>query len=252
MTQGTYSKKELAKHLAEEHKITTISTYLREIVYGGNDGIVTTFAVVAGFAGAQGGSSSLAGTASFVTVLLFGLANLFADGASMGLGNLLSIRSAQDVYRAEKAKEMNEIKHNSALEKAETVEILIERGYNRKDAEDLTALYMKNPDYWLQFMMDQELQMANPEGENALYTGLATFISFIIFGSIPLIPYVAWGNNPNLFFSSCASTFLALALLGFLRWRVTKESLLRSVGEIVLVGGVAATIAYCIGTLFRV
>jgi vacuolar iron transporter family protein len=98
-----YSKADLEKHRKEEHSSSPFSTYLKEIVYGGNDGIVTTFAVVAGFAGAQ--SDTNVATYSFLTVLLFGIANLFADGASMGLGNFLSLRSEQDLYKKEKAKE---------------------------------------------------------------------------------------------------------------------------------------------------
>jgi VIT1/CCC1 family predicted Fe2+/Mn2+ transporter len=73
-----------------------ISENLREIVYGGNDGIVTTFAVVAGFQGAAAGEHAAAIGA--VAVLLFGLANLLADGTAMGLGAFLSARSQRDVH----------------------------------------------------------------------------------------------------------------------------------------------------------
>ena len=73
------------------------SEYFKEVIYGGIDGIVTTFAVVAGFAGASL-SSDNAVQISFLIVLLFGLANLFADAASMGLGNFLSVRSEKDLY----------------------------------------------------------------------------------------------------------------------------------------------------------
>ena len=85
------------------------AAYLKEIVYGGNDGIVTTFAVVAGFAGAHANGHSYIPA---ITVLLFGLANLFADATSMGLGNFLAIRTEQDIYAHEKDKEYHEIKHN--------------------------------------------------------------------------------------------------------------------------------------------
>jgi VIT1/CCC1 family predicted Fe2+/Mn2+ transporter len=88
-------------HLAAEHKISPISTYLKEIVYGGIDGIITTFAVVAGFSGAQTGPE---GTIPMFVVLLFGFANLFGDASSMGLGNFLSVRADQDVYRKEQKK----------------------------------------------------------------------------------------------------------------------------------------------------
>lgn len=163
---------DLHKHLAEEHKMTPLTVYLKEIVYGGNDGIVTTFAVVAGFAGAQ---ANVAGQLPVLTVLLFGFANLFADGVSMSLGNLLSTRSEQDVYKNEKNKESHEIVHNTEMEKQESIEILVNRGFSRKQAEDLIAIYMTNDKYWVDFMMDQELELPNPEGDNSILMALATF-----------------------------------------------------------------------------
>lgn len=244
-----YSKESLHEHLEKEHKITPFSEYLKEIVYGGNDGIVTTFAVVAGFAGAQGPNS--VSSIPFLSVLLFGLANLFADAASMGLGNFLSLRSEQDVYRSSQKKERYEIAHNPGMEKAETIEILIQRGYSGEDARTMTDLYMKNPDYWLEFMMNQELEMTNPENQNALYNGLATFSSFIIFGFIPLIPYVFFRSQQNIFQLSIIFTVFALILLGLLRYKVTRINIIRSVGEIVLIGGVSAVIAYLVGSFFR-
>jgi Uncharacterized membrane protein len=99
---------------------TTLTDYFKEIIYGGIDGIVTTFAVVAGFAGAALSSSEVT-QLSFLVVLLFGLANLFADAASMGLGNFLSVRSEQDLYNAAREKEATEIRHNTEAEIAETI-----------------------------------------------------------------------------------------------------------------------------------
>lgn len=76
---------------------TTISKYLREIVYGGTDGIVTTFAIAAGFTGA---SISNSHEIAYGAVIIFGLANLFADATSMGVGNFLSNRAAKAAEKA--------------------------------------------------------------------------------------------------------------------------------------------------------
>jgi len=238
---------DLSKHLADEHKMTPLTVYLKEIVYGGNDGIVTTFAVVAGFAGAQ---ANIAGQLPVLTVLIFGFANLFADGVSMALGNFLSIRSEQDVYNTEKGREAHEIIHNTEMEKQESVEILVEKGFSRKQAEDLIAIYMTNDKYWVDFMMNQELELPNPEGDNPILMSLATFFSFIVFGFIPLIPYVFFRGSTLFFMSSCA-TAAALTLLGSFRWKVGKQSFIRSVGETLFLGGTAATVAYFVGTLFK-
>lgn len=239
---------DLKEHLRQEHKITLFQTYLKEIVYGGNDGIVTTFAVVAGFAGAQ---ASNAASLSYLTVLLFGLANLFADGASMGLGNYLSLRSEKDIYKSHQNKEHDEIHVSKQVEKEETIEILKMRGFTPEQAKQLAEIYMTNEKYWLQFMMNDELEMPNPTKENPFLTALATFIAFAFFGIIPLIPYILLNNQPNTFLYSAIATFSALVLLGLLRWNITKINLLRTVSEIVLVGGTAATIAYLVGTFFK-
>jgi len=244
----TYSQKDLDEHLSKEHKMSPLSEYLREIVYGGVDGIVTTFAVVAGFTGANSGSVA---SYSFMMVLLFGFANLFADAASMGLGNFLSIRSEKDVYKSGKDKELYEIRNNPNMEKAETIQLLLNRGFSRKQAETLASIYEKNEDYWLEFMMTHELELPNPEGINPILTGLATFISFIIFGFIPLSPYLVIDAIMQAFFFSVLATLTALVLLGILRFKVSKEKAVRSVGEVVLLGSVSAVVAFGVGMFFR-
>lgn len=242
--------RKLYKHLAKEHHVSALSTYLKEIVYGGNDGIVTTFAVVSGFAGAS--ATGNMGSLPFAIVLLFGFANLFADGISMGLGNFLSLRSEQDVYRAEKEKELAEIRNNPKAEKEETIAILMDRNFTKKQAEELTKIYSQNEDYWTEFMMKYELELANPELENPYLAGIITFSSFVLFGFIPLIPYLILQINESTFSLSLIFTVLALVLLGILRYLVTREKITRTIGEIVLIGGVAAVIAYFVGTFFRV
>lgn len=218
-------------------------------MYGGNDGIVTTFAVVAGFTGAD--IASKFPMYSFLTVLLFGVANLCADGISMGLGNFLSIRAEKDVYNAEAAKELKEIRTHTDAEKAETIEILKEKGFSKQQAQQLTTIYATNEKYWLAFMMNHELQIPNPTHENPAYTALATFLSFVTFGSIPLLPYIFGAYPATAFFYACAATLLALVLLGILRFKVTVENPVKSILEIVAVGGLAAIVAYTVGTFFK-
>ncbi|HRN95825.1 MAG TPA: VIT1/CCC1 transporter family protein [Candidatus Levybacteria bacterium] len=250
MDTKTYTAEEFDQHLNREHRLSAFSTYLKEIVYGGVDGIVTTFAVVAGFTGAQTGDSTITAL-SVTTVLLFGFANLFADGVSMGLGNILSVRADQDVYRREKEKERKEIKKNRSAEIAETVFILKQEGFNDKQARSLTEIYATNEEYWLKFMMNNELEMTSPENDKPVLTGLSTFVSFILFGAIPIFPYVFLRHDPNIFVISSVATAGALIMLGILRYRVTKETLTRSVGEVVLLGGLSSFIAYLVGTFFR-
>lgn len=237
---------DLADHLRREHHRTAFATYLREIVYGGNDGIVTTFAVVAGFAGAQ--KDPMTSAVPIISVLLFGLANLLADGLSMSLGSFLSLRADQDVYMSEKRKETFEIEHEPDKELAETEEILRQKQFSPRDASTIAKLYRKNHTYWTEFMMKDELEMASPEHEKPLFVALSTFVSFVTFGIIPLLPYLL---HKNLFSESIGFTALALFLLGLLRASVTKQRPIRGIVETILVGGLAAGAAFFVGTFFR-
>jgi VIT1/CCC1 family predicted Fe2+/Mn2+ transporter len=79
-------------HVEPEGFVATTRHYIRDLIYGANDGVITTFAVVAGVTG---------GALSARAVLIVGVANLFADGLSMGVGNYLSIRSHESALAAE-------------------------------------------------------------------------------------------------------------------------------------------------------
>ena len=229
-------------------KTSLLSTYLKEIVYGGNDGIVTTFAVVAGFAGAQSHITSI----PLLSVLLFGFANLFADGVSMALGNFLSNRSQKDVYKQQKKRELSEITNDLQSEEEETRTILVAKGFSTEQAETLLSIYKTNTPYWLSFMMNDELEMPNPERENDVLQSFVTLSSFILFGLIPLLPYVFARQSPNIFIYSFIATFSALVLLGIFRWKVTQQQFVRSMIETLFLGGLAALVAYSVGSLFRV
>lgn len=227
--------------------------YFKEVIYGGTDGIVTTFAVVAGFAGAAL-SNEATTQLSFLIVLLFGFANLFADAASMGLGNFLSVRSEKDLYRVQRQEELRNLQTHPEHERQETIRILQEKGFSVEDASKLADTYHHNEEYWLDFMMHHKLQLSDPRGDNEIYTGLATFFSFVSFGSIPLLPFIlqSAGDAATTFFYSCVGTFVALVILGLLKWRVIGERLGPSLTEVTLVGGTAAVLAYIVGTFFAV
>ena len=238
--------RELRQHLATDHGIGRFSEYLREIVYGGNDGIVTTFAVVAGFAGAGAEGAATVGS---IAVLLFGLANLFADATSMGLGAFLSARSQADVYAATRAREMQEIIDNPESERREIFEILRARDVPNGDIAQFADLYMRNPELLADFMMQNEIGMADPRDGSPARDGIATFLAFLFFGAIPLVPYFLREPDKVAFHLSVGATFLALALLGVLRWVVTDERITRCVGETVLVGGICAVVAFTVGMI---
>src|SRR3989344_1111914 len=154
--------------MSETNTKSTVAAYFKEVIYGGIDGIITTFAVVSGFSGAAL-SSDMTVQASFAIVLLFGLANLFADAISMGLGNFLSVRAEKDQYNSERAKERELLRNDPAGEVEETVTIMKEEGFSENDARTLANIYRHNEEYWLDFMMTNEYGMSDPRGDNPAF-----------------------------------------------------------------------------------
>lgn len=229
-----------------------LKVHLKELVYGGVDGIVTTFAVVAGFNGAQV-DATVTTALSTATVLLFGIANLFADGVSMSLGNFLSIRSEKDVYHQFESRERKELKENVAAEIEETKVILLEKGFSEKDTDTLTEIYRKYPDYWLSFMMTHEIGLPNPASEVPHVDALVTFFSFVFFGSIPLLPYMFFKQLPvtYLFWGAIGGSIVALTILGSIRHLLSGEKTSRAIFEVLGLGSIAGMVAYFVGVFFR-
>lgn len=233
-------------HRREAHSLGRMQEFLKQIVFGGNDGIVTTFAIVAGFAGAAAdGVAQIGGMA----VLVFGLANLFADAVSMGLGEFLSLRSQHDLYRSRRQSELEEIARDPEQERMELFEILRQRGMPPGEADTATELIARHPELMADLMMTYEFGLQDPDNENPVVSGLFTFFSFVIFGAIPIGPYFFLPPDFQTFVLSLTSTFGALIALGLLRWHATSERLVRSVGETVLVGATCAAVAYGVGFL---
>ena len=240
-------------HIQKEGDQSTISSYFTEIVYGGIDGIITTFAIVAGFSGAAL-SNETTTQLSFLIVLLFGLANLFADGVSMGLGNFLSVRSDKSLFEKRRAKEQEALRTHKEIKKDHTKVILMSKGFNAEDAETLASIYEQNESYWTDFVMQHERLLSDPSEDNPLYTGFATFAAFVVFGFIPLLPFIlfAKADPQSVFVLSSFFGLIALVLLGILKWRITGANFFSAVLEVVLIGTVAGGIAFFVGSLFSI
>jgi vacuolar iron transporter family protein len=164
--------------------------YLSEFVYGGIDGTITTFAIVAGAVGASLSSS---------IVLILGFANLFADGFSMAVSNYLSTKSQKDLHR----------KHDHKNQRQKVP---------RK-------------------------------------TALATFAAFFIIGFIPLLSFVLAlffpALNPGKFVYSIILTAFSFLFVGALKGSLTETNPIKSALETLVIGGIAASLAFIVGFLLR-
>ena len=164
--------------------------YLREFVYGGIDGAVTTFAVVAGATGAR---------FSTTVVLVLGFSNLVADGFSMGIGSYLSTKSER--------------------------ELLEKNGESTADEP------------------------------SPVINGLTTYVSFILVGLVPLLAHTADAlfelNLSNAFVIASLLTAAAFVGIGYLKSRVASTPLVRAVLETLVLGAIAAILAYVLGDVLE-
>ncbi|MDP3956066.1 MAG: VIT1/CCC1 transporter family protein [bacterium] len=168
----------------------TQTFFIRDIVYGANDGIITTFAVVAGVAGANLNTS---------IILILGIANLLADGFSMASSNYLGTKSEYDTVCA------------------------------------------------------SPTGCADTATHSPITAGIVTFFAFVIAGTVPLLPYAfIQKEGINIFPFAMLATALALFIVGSARSFVTKRSFLASGLEMLIVGGIAAAIAYYAGAFVHV
>lgn len=217
--------------------------YIKNLIYGGLDGIITTFAVVAGVAGA-----SLNGG----IVLIMGFANLIADGLSMAIGDYLSTKAEIEYQQLERERESWEVEHYPEGEKQEMIELYKAKGLSEEDAIKITDILSKNKDTWISVMMVEELGIVE-EKESPIKNALVTFISFLIFGFVPLIAYVSSTFIPGMgdmtFILACILTGVTLFILGALKVKVTVKNWFTSGLEMLMVGGIAAIAAFLIGKL---
>lgn len=215
--------------------------YIGEFVYGGIDGAVTTFAVVAGAAGAG---------ADISWVLIFGFANLFADGFSMSVGSYFSTKTERDNYEKHRNIEYWEIEHLRDVEVQEIRDIYEAKGFKGELLEQVVEVITSDDDVWVDTMMKEELEMTK-DPKMPIQTALATFVSFFLMGLVPLAAYVValWTTieESQLFLISCIATGISMAFIGNLKSIVTQQNRLKGILETLLLGGLAAFLAYFVG-----
>lgn len=218
--------------------------YLGEFVYGGIDGSVTTFAIVAGSVGADLSAS---------VVLILGFANLLADGFSMSVGAYLSAKSERQNFEKHKAIEYWEVENIPDAEREEIREIYEQKGFKGELLEKVVDVICSDKDVWVDTMMKEELEMIKDQ-KSPFTIGLVTYFSFILVGLIPLVIYVwdyLFGFSGDVFWTTCGLTGLGFSLIGYLKSFVTETNKIKGVWETVLLGAIAAGVAYYVGDILE-
>ena len=213
--------------------------YLRDWIYGGIDGAVTTFAIVSGVVGAQ---------LSPWIILVMGFANLFADGFSMAASNYLGTKAEHDDLKRLEAIENRHIELAPEGEREEVRQIYLNKGFMGEDLERVVDLITSDRNRWVETMLREEYGLPQ-EVRSAWSAALATFSAFLACGLVPLLPYLFRLNNA--FEVSVIMTGVVFFAIGSLKSRWSTSSWWWSGVTTLLVGGIAATLAYLVGMSLR-
>ncbi len=243
-----------AEKLASSHTVSAVASrlesgarhsYLRDFVYGAVDGAVTTFAVVAGVAGAQ---------LSAGIVIILGAANLIADGFSMAVSNYLGTRAENQLRDLARRTEEEHIDLVPEGEREEVRQIFAAKGFSGDELENAVKIITSNREEWVNTMLREELGFsARPI--SPLKAGAVTWAAFILIGVLPLSSFLVKSIFSDLEFEpfavSLVMTCSAFFIVGAFKSRFTGHVWWRSGLETLFVGGIAAALAYGAGVFLK-
>lgn len=217
-------------------------SYLGDAVLGGIDGTVTTFAVVAGAAGA-GLSPGIA--------LILGLSNVVADGFSMAAGNALRAKADHEILDEARAMEERHVEEIPEGEREEVRQIFAAKGFAGDVLEQAVAIVTSDRKRWVDTMLTEELGL-RLEPPAPLKTAGVTFLAFVLAGLVPLLPLLFMSRleaRGAMFWVSVLTTAGTFFGIGWWKGRVLGRPPLRSGVETLLVGALAAGLAWLVGYL---
>lgn len=213
--------------------------YVRDWIYGGIDGSVTTFAIVSGVVGAE---------LSPAVILVLGFANLVADGFSMAASNYIGTRAEVEDLEHLEAVENRHIDVTPEGEREEVRQIYQEKGFEGDDLERVVELITADRKRWVQTMLTEEYGLPR-EVRSPWLAAASTFSAFLLCGLAPLLPFLS--SLKDAFGFSTLLTGAVFFAIGSIRSRWSTIPWWRSGLETLLVGSAAAGLAYVIGVLLR-
>jgi VIT1/CCC1 family predicted Fe2+/Mn2+ transporter/rubrerythrin len=215
---------------------------IREVVFGAQDGLVSTFAVVAGLAAAG---------AHHLVVLLAGLVSAVAGVLSMSIGTFLSSRAQRQVYEAELARERREIREHPGEEVAELVASLMSRGMARGDAVEVGRRIARHPELLLDTLGVFELGLAPQRLGTPVRDAFVMAAAFGLASVVPLAPFV-WSRVMPALGLAGVLTIVALFIVGAVKGRLAHVSSVRSGLEVVALGLGSGIVGFGLGRLASV
>jgi len=226
----------MARIIHREQHFTS-SNFVRDVVIGMSDGLTVPFALAAGLSGALSNTRF---------IVIGGLAEIAAGSIAMGLGGYLAARGDAEHYMQEKAREYREIDEIPEEEKAEVSKVFRDYGLTAEESEPVVEALSTRPDAWVDFMMRFELGLEEPDPKRAVTSAGTIAASYVAGGLIPLSPYIVLNNAYRGLIISAVVTLVALGVFGFIKGRYTGAGSVRSALQTMLIGGVAAGVAFAL------
>ncbi len=212
---------------------------IREVVFGMQDGLISTVALV---------SSVAVATTERYIVIVAGLTTALAGMISMATGSYLSSKAEKELHTAEIEKEARELEEKPEEEMAELIEIYRREGLTLEEAERLAERMAQDKQLWLKTLTEKELGLSPETAESPTKDAMTMGISFILGAAVPVLPYFFISSNIVIPIS-ISITILTLFGVGVVKSKVTRKNPMRSGLEIVLIGTLSALLGYLIGTL---
>ena len=237
---SAYSRAWIAQHLEEERRESSLLGEIREVVFGAQDGLVSTLAVVATVAGASGQA---------FPVIVAGVASGLAGVFSMAAGEYIGSKSQREIFDAQIHEERHEVEERAGEAEAEVAFMLEEEGLGEEDAKRIAGLMARHPEVLLRTMVTRELgiQVEDHSGgvlRGALFMGLA----FGLGAAVPILPFLLLPIGMALPVAVVA-TGVVLFGIGVVKSRWTHRSALSSGLEVLALAAVAGIAGYLFGTV---
>lgn len=227
----------LGERALAEHARVARRGQIRELVFGAQDGLLSTLALVTGVRGAD---------AVRETILVAGVAGALAGTISMALGAYVAARSQRAVYEYELSQEREQIESRFHVERIELAEILMNEGLSRDAANRAADAISESPHAMLKTMAEKELGIPYEDPGSPVQDGLVMGSAFVVGAALPILPYAFLGVTPALGVSVLV-TLAALFALGVAKARISGDRWWRSGAEIAGLAGLAAVLAYLVG-----
>ncbi|ODR99726.1 hypothetical protein AUC69_08945 [Methyloceanibacter superfactus] len=233
--EHSHTPRAIAKRLRDGPRVS----YLRDWVYGGIDGTVTTFAIMAGVVGAN---------LSATVVIILGVANLLADGFSMAAANFTGTKAEQDEYQQLRHMEERHVALAPEGEREEIRQIFRAKGFEGEALDSAVNVITEHRGRWIDTMMAEEHGMP-AQIRSPLKAAVLTFVAFVLCGSVPLIPYAL--HLPDAALPSAVMAGATFFLIGSFRSHWSPSPWWRAGLETFVIGMIAAGVAYLVGDLLK-